>query len=158
PPAISEFQRRQRADRGSRRSSLVLARDDGCGVSVLTMRELIRQSVVSLVMALAVVVAVRAEESLKITPFISDNHVVVSFELDDAYNDSVREAIASGLRTTFTYELELRTFAWIDRTIGTTVVSTTDRYDNLTRRHTLTRTVDGRVEGVLVTEDDNVVK
>jgi len=72
---------------------------------------------------------------------------VVSFELDDAYNDSVREAIASGLRTTFTYELELRAFAWIDRTIGTTVVSTTDRYDNLTRRHTLTRTVDGRVEG-----------
>jgi len=84
--------------------------------------------------------------------------VVVSFELDDAYNDAVREAIASGLRTTFTYELELRTFAWIDRTIGTTVVSTTDRYDNLTRRHTLTRTVDGRVDGVLVTEDDNVVQ
>ncbi len=102
--------------------------------------------------------AVRAEETLRITPFISDNHVVVSFELDDAYNDAVREAIASGLRTTFTYELELRTFAWIDRTIGTTVVSTTDRYDNLTRRHTLTRTVDGRVEGVLVTEDDAVVK
>ena len=37
-------------------------------------------------------------------------------------------------------------------------MSTTDRYDNLTRRHTLTRTVDGRVEGVLVTEDDVVVK
>jgi hypothetical protein len=122
------------------------------------MRVLIRQSLVSLLMALAVVAAVRAEESLRITPFISDNHVVVSFELDDAYNDAVREAIASGLRTTFTYELELRAFAWIDRTIGTTVVSTTDRYDNLTRRHTLTRTVDGRVEGVLVTEDDNVVK
>jgi hypothetical protein len=122
------------------------------------MRVLIRQSVVSLALALAVVVVVRAEETLKITPFISDNHVVVSFELDDAYNDAVREAIASGLRTTFTYELELRAFAWIDRTIGTTVVSTTDRYDNLTRRHTLTRTVDGRVEGVLVTEDDVVVK
>ena len=37
-------------------------------------------------------------------------------------------------------------------------MATTDRYDNLTRRHTLTRTVDGRVEGVLVTEDDAVVK
>ncbi len=89
------------------------------------MRVLIRQSVVCLALALAVVVAVRAEETLRITPFISDNHVVVSFELDDAYNDAVREAIASGLRTTFTYELELRAFAWIDRTIGTTVVSTT---------------------------------
>jgi len=122
------------------------------------MRVLIRQSLLCLALAVAVVAAVRAEESLRITPFISENHVVVSFELDDAYNDAVREAIASGLRTTFTYELELRTFAWIDRTIGTTVVSTTDRYDNLTRRHTLTRMVDGRVEGVLVTEDDAVVK
>jgi hypothetical protein len=37
-------------------------------------------------------------------------------------------------------------------------VATTDQYDNLTRRHTLTRTIDGRVEGALVTEDDAVVK
>ena len=104
------------------------------------------------------VATLRSEETLRITPFISDNRVVVSFELNDAYNDAVREAIASGLRTTFTYELELRTPAWIDRTIGTTVVATTDVYDNLTRRHTLTRTVDGRVEDVMVTEDTAVVK
>jgi hypothetical protein len=100
----------------------------------------------------------RAQESLRITPFISDGRVVVSFELNDAYSDSVREAIASGLRTTFSYELELRTPAWIDRTVATTIVATTDQYDNLTRRHTLTRTVDGRVEDVMVTEDDAVVK
>ena len=104
------------------------------------------------------VATLRSEETLRITPFISDNRVVVSFELNDAYNDAVREAIASGLRTTFTYELELRTPAWIDRTVGTTIVATTDVYDNLTRRHTLTRTVDGRVEDVLVTEDTAVVK
>jgi hypothetical protein len=104
------------------------------------------------------VATVRSEETLRITPFISNNRVVVSFELNDAYTDAVREAIASGLRTTFTYELELRTPAWIDRTIGTTIVAATDQYDNLNRRHTLTRTVDGRVEEVLVTEDAAVVK
>ena len=101
---------------------------------------------------------VRSDETLRITPSISGKRVVVSFELNDAYTDSVREAIASGLRTTFTYELELRTPAWIDRTIGTTIVAATDHYDNLNRRHTLTRTVDGRVDDVLVTEDDAVVK
>src|SRR4030088_337499 len=122
------------------------------------MRVMMRTFSVWVVLLLLTAAAVRSEETLKITPFISDNHVVVSFELDDAYNEAARAAIASGLRTTFTYELELRTFAWIDRTIGTTSVSTTDRYDNLTRRHTLTRTVDGRIEGVLVTEDDAVVK
>ena len=110
------------------------------------------------VLLLLGVATLRSEETLRITPFISDNRVVVSFELNDAYNDAVREAIASGLRTTFTYQLELRTPAWIDRTIGTTIVATTDVYDNLTRRHTLTRTVDGRVEDVLVTEDTAVVK
>jgi hypothetical protein len=103
---------------------------------------------------------VRAEESLRITPFVNDDHVVVTFELDDAYNDAVREAIRSGLRTTFTYDLELRTVApgWFDRTIATTSVSTSDQYDNLTRRHTLTRMVDGRVDDVLITQDEAVVK
>jgi len=103
-------------------------------------------------------VVVHSQESLRIVPFISGERVVVSFELNDAYNDAVREAIASGLRTTFSYDLELRARAWVDRTIGTTVVATTYRYENLTRRHTLTRTIDGRLEDALVTEDDAVVK
>jgi len=119
---------------------------------------MIRRCSVWPVLLLLATVTVRSQETLRITPFITDNRVVVSFELSDAYNDAVREAIASGLRTTFTYQLELRTPAWIDRTIGTTVVATTDQYDNLTRRHTLTRTVDGRVEEVRVTEDEAVVK
>jgi len=119
---------------------------------------MIRRSCVWSVLLLLAVATVRSEETLRINPFITDNRVVVSFELNDAYNDAVREAIASGLRTTFTYQLELRTPGWIDRTVGTAIVATTDQYDNLTRRHTLTRTVDGRVEDVLVTEDDAVVK
>ena len=122
------------------------------------MRVMMRRSAVGLALLVLAVATVRTQESLRITPFISNNRVVVSFELNDAYTDAVREAIASGLRTTFTYELELRTPAWIDRTVGTTVVAATDQYDNLNRRHTLTRTVDGRVEDVLVTEDDTVVK
>jgi hypothetical protein len=32
-----------------------------------------------------------------------------------------------------------------------------DQYDNLTRRHTLSRLIDGRVEEVTVTEDEAVV-
>ena len=119
---------------------------------------MIRRSCVWSVLLLLAVATVRSEETLRITPFINANRVVVSFELNDAYNDAVREAIASGLRTTFTYQLELRTPGWIDRTVGTAIVATTDQYDNLTRRHTLTRTVDGRVEDVLVTEDDAIVK
>jgi hypothetical protein len=123
------------------------------------MRALIRRSFPgALLLLLLAALPLRSEETLRITPFINGNRVIVSFELNDAYTDAVREGIQSGLKTTFTYELELRTRAWIDRTIATTVVATTEQYENLTRRHTLTRTVDGRVEDVLVTEDAAVVK
>ena len=117
-----------------------------------------RFTISTLVLLVAAIATLRSQEHLRITPFITDNRVVVSFELNDAYNDEVREAIASGLRTTFAYQLELRTPGWIDRTVGTSIVATTDQYDNLTRRHTLTRTIDGKVDAVLVTEDDAVVK
>jgi Domain of unknown function (DUF4390) len=122
------------------------------------MRVMMRTLSIWSVLLLLAAATARSEETLRITPFVIDNRVVVSFELNDAYTEAVREAIASGLRTTFSYQLELRTPAWMDRTVGTTMVATTDQYDNLTRRHTLTRTIDGRVEGVLVTEDDRVVK
>jgi hypothetical protein len=64
-----------------------------------------------LVLALvAASVALRADEVLQVKPvLIRDNHVVVSYELEDSYNAAVKDAIASGLRTTFSYDLELRT-------------------------------------------------
>ena len=119
---------------------------------------MMRRTTVGLVLLLVGVATLHAQGTLRISTLTYNNRVVVSFELSDAYDDAVRDAIASGLRTTFSYTLELRTPAWIDRTVGTTIVTTTDQYDNLTRRHTLTRTVDGRVDDVLVTEDDAVVK
>ena len=101
----------------------------------------------------------RAAESLRIVPLVHGDEVLVSFELADAYTRDVREAIASGLRTTFTYDVELRMVGslWMDRTISAVVVSASDRYDNLTRRHILSRTVNGRVEESSVTEDESVV-
>lgn len=117
-------------------------------------------SIVLLTVVLAAGAVVRAAESLTITPIVRDKTVVVSFELGDAYSEAIREAIASGLRTTFTYEVELRTVvpAWLDRTIATTVVSASDQYDNLTRMHHLSRTVDGRTEETTVTADEEVVR
>jgi hypothetical protein len=78
----------------------------------------------------------------------------------DAFTTEVREVIQSGLRTTFTYTVELRLEVpvWVDRTVGEVVISNTVQYDNLTRRHTVTRTLDGRVEDSKVTEDDALVK
>jgi hypothetical protein len=100
-----------------------------------------------------------AGDSLRIVPIVVKDDVVVSFEGTDTYTDEVRAAISSGLRTTFTYDVELRMLvpAWVDRTIASSVVSISDQYDNLTRRHTLSRTIDGRLEQ-LMTDDEAVVK
>lgn len=105
-------------------------------------------------------VVVRAEESLRIVPAVHDDQVLVSFEVADAYANDVRDAISSGLRTTFSYDVELRMIVrgWVDRTIATAVIGTSDQYDNLTRRHRLVRTIDGRVAESVATEDEAVVK
>ncbi len=109
---------------------------------------------------LAAGAVLRAAEELRIVPIRSDDTVVVTFELADAYTDEVRQAIASGLRTTFSYDIELRMVVptWVDRTIATATVTISDQYDNLTRRHSLSRVIDGRVQDASVTEDDAVVR
>jgi hypothetical protein len=110
--------------------------------------------------ALVAGVSTRAQESLRIVPIVSDNTVLVSAELADAYSDEIRQAISSGLRTTFTYDIELRMVVpgWVDRTIATAVVTTTDQYDNLTRRHALSKLIDGRETDSSVTDDDGSVR
>lgn len=102
----------------------------------------------------------RAAETLRIVPISADDRVVVSVELADGYTDEVKQAIASGLRTTFTYTIELRMLVpgWVDRTVATSTVGLSDQYDNLTRRHTLQRVIDGRIDDTTVTDDDATVR
>ena len=84
----------------------------------------------------------------------------ISFELTDGYTGEVRDAVKSGLKTTFTFTVELRQDvpAWVDRTIATSVVTNSVQYDNLTRLATLVRTMDGHVESIETTEDDARVR
>ena len=75
----------------------------------------------------------------------------MSIDLDNGYTEEVRQVINGGVRTTFTYDVDLKMIvpAWVDRTIATLVVTTIDHYDTLTRVHNLSRTVDGRVVDAL---------
>ena len=90
----------------------------------------------------------QASQTLRVVPLVRDDHVLVSFELAGGLTDEVRDAIQSGLRTTFTYTVELRLDvpAWVDRTISTATVAASVTYDNLTRTHEVVRMLDGRVE------------
>jgi hypothetical protein len=103
---------------------------------------------------------VGAQEGLRIVPLVRENQVVVSFELADVYSEHVREAIASGLRTTVTYDVELRMVvpAWVDRTVAMSVVTISDEFDNLTRLHHLSRSIDGRVIEAVTTPDETTAR
>lgn len=113
--------------------------------------------------ALAVVLAgvtLYAAPNIRVVPLERDGHVLVSFELADGFTDDVRAAIQSGLTTSFTYTVDLRLDVpiWVDRTVASATVTASVDYDNLTRRHHLARTLDGRIEDARVTDDEEVVR
>jgi hypothetical protein len=96
---------------------------------------------------------------LRGVPLVRGARVLVSFELQDGFTPEIRAAIHSGLKTTFTYGVDLRLDVpgWWDRTIGTAVVTTSVDYSNLQRKYTIERRTDGRIDDMLVTDDENVV-
>ena len=108
-----------------------------------------------LVAVLLLVPVLAAVDLIHVRPLHRDGQIFVSFELTDAFSDEIREAIRSGLPTTFSYDLELRralTF-WFDETIASTTLAASVQYDNLTRRYHLSRSQDGRVSESQVVED-----
>jgi hypothetical protein len=110
------------------------------------------------VVAFVLVAAVRAQD-LSVVPIARDGQVLVSFDLADAISSDVRDAIQSGLPTTFSYDVELRRgSAFFDRTVASVTVKASVRFDNLTRRYQISRTVDGRVEDARPTEDQEAVR
>lgn len=115
-----------------------------------------------LVLVAAAPVSAQEGGRLRVVPLVRPEleHVLVSFEFVNGITEAVRAAIHSGLKTTFTYTVELRLDVpgWVDRTIGTATVTNAVEYDNLTRRHNIVRLIDGRVEQALVTEDEAVVQ
>ena len=96
---------------------------------------------------------------ITVTPIARDGQVVVSFDLSDGFTPDVRDAIQSGLSTTFSYDVDLRRGAALfDRTVASVAITATVRFDNLTRRYQMSRSVDGRVEDARPTEDQNAVR
>lgn len=123
-------------------------------------RNLVRVAcLLSLLVVSAAPAAAQAAETLRVRPLLRDGQVLVTFSLDGGLTDEMKAVVQSGLRTVFTYtvELKLKVPAWVDRTVASAVVSTSVDYDNLTRRHTISKALDGRVEESFVVEDPDQV-
>jgi hypothetical protein len=99
-------------------------------------------------------------QNLRVRPLVRDGEVLVSFALEGMFTDAMREQVQSGLKTTFTYTVELKQKApaWVDRTIASAIVSASVEYDNLTRRTTVTQTLDGRMGETRVIQDPEIAR
>ncbi len=102
----------------------------------------------SFILLAALMTGGQTSQTLQVTPLPRDGEVLVSFKLDEALTDDIKAAIQSGLTVKFVYKVELRraSAVWLDRTISKAVVSASVKYDNLTRRYSVTRAVDGRID------------
>jgi hypothetical protein len=91
--------------------------------------------------------ALPAEQTLQVAPLPRDGKVLVSFKLNQELTEDIRTKIRSGMLVSFIYKVDLRrgSAAWFDRTLASAVVKATVRFDNLTRRYHVTRTIDGRI-------------
>ena len=120
----------------------------------------IRGLALALLLASSGVAQAQAQEGLRVVPLVREDQVLVTFNLTDGFTDEVRAAIQSGLKTSFTYVVDLRLDVpgWVDRTIGSATAASSVEFDNLTRRYDLVRTVDGRVIESAQTEDELVVR
>ena len=113
-------------------------------------------SALAIVLAIAEVTAQSPQgHGLQVVPVVRGDHLNVTAELRDGLTPDVRAAIDSGLKTIFTYTIDLRLDVpgWIDRTIATAVVTNSVEYNNLDQRYTLESRVDGKQIDPVVTKD-----
>jgi hypothetical protein len=95
----------------------------------------------------AVAVDVGEDALITVAPQPRGDTILVSFSTPRAVTPAIEQAIASGLPTTFTYDVELRrpsTF-WFDKLVDSARIAVTVRFDPLTKRYHVALMQDGRV-------------
>jgi hypothetical protein len=112
----------------------------------------------ALVLSSFIAIAGQSEQTLQVAPLPRDGQVLVTFRLNQELTDDIRTKIHSGMLVSFVYKVDLRraSSVWFDRTLESTVVKATVRYDNLTRRYTLSRVLDGRMNEAHTTDSEEV--
>ncbi len=120
--------------------------------------EIVLMGSFTVALMLATALSAPQEQSLYVAPLARDGQVLVSFRLAQTLTPELRTAVHSGLTVSFVYKVDLKrsSAAWIDRTMASTVVTATVRYDNLTRRYHLSRLFDGRTEDADTTDREDV--
>lgn len=112
----------------------------------------------ALVLTAFLAVAGQGQQSLQVAPLPRDGQVLVTFKLNQELTDDIRTKIHSGMLVSFIYKVDLRrgSSVWFDRTLASSVVKATVRYDTLRRRYSMARFVDGSMAGADTTDSEDV--
>jgi len=120
-----------------------------------------RSNVLGITLALSIFGSLfAASDDIQVVELTRDGWVYVSLTFTNGFTDDMRAALRSGLPTAITYEIELRREmpVWFDQTLMRVTVTASAQYDNLTRQHQLSRTIDGRGEEPVFARDEEVVR
>ena len=109
----------------------------------------------SLVLTLGAAAETTGAEIRGLVPVVRVDGIIVSFRVDGAFTDEIAHAIETGLEVSFRYNIELKRVrrAWLDQKLAAKQIRTTVTYDNLTKRYSLTREVDGEIDATTVVAD-----
>ncbi len=110
--------------------------------------------------ALALSSTISAAEIVELVPVVRSDGILVSFGVDDAFDEDITQAIDSGLEVSFRYNIELRRVrrAWLDEKEASRQIRTTVAYDNLTKRYSLTREIDGEIDATELVDNPDAMR
>ena len=122
---------------------------------------MIRRCAAATLAWLLIVVTVGASTgTIRVTPIIADGRVSASFSALPLFDDDVRAVVGSGLLMTMTYTVDLKraSSVWWDRTVTSSTVAASVKFDTLTGAYQVSKSQDGRVTWSERTDDINDVR
>lgn len=98
---------------------------------------------------------VSAAEIVDLVPVIREHRIYVSYRVEDAFTEEIEHAIATGLEVRFRYNVELKRDRglWPDQKVASRRIEVSVTYDNLMKRYSLTREIDGEFDATRMVED-----
>src|SRR5438552_7728013 len=96
---------------------------------------------------MAALVVVLSASDLKVTPVVNDGKVFASFAAPNALSPDAFETLNSGAQLTLTFTVELRrpSMLFFDRTLASSTLAASVKYDLLTRVYQIAKLQEGRV-------------
>jgi len=124
------------------------------------MKRRVQKMIAGCAFALALASTISAAEIVELVPVIRGEGILVSFRVEEAFDEDIVQAIETGLEVSFRYHVELRRVrrGWFDEKTASRLIQTTVVYDNLTKRYSLTREIDGEIDATKLVDNPDAMR